>query len=149
MKPALLDVNLLIALAWPSHVHHATAQTWFRVESRYGWVTCPLTQSGFVRVSSNPGLVSGAVTPQEALQHLRLITAHPRHQFWPADIELLDPAVPVGYLVGHRQVTDAYLLGLAVRNQGRLVTLDSGVASLIGRDSRLQEHLTIIRPTSV
>jgi toxin-antitoxin system PIN domain toxin len=75
----LLDVNLLVALAWPNHVHHAAALGWFRRNQATGWATCPLTQSGFVRVSSNSAMVSDARSPQEAIQLLRRIVALPHH----------------------------------------------------------------------
>ncbi len=129
MKVGLLDVNMLIALAWPSHVHHREAQDWFRRHARAGWATCPLTQCGFVRISSNPRIIPEAVPPPQALALLREVVAHPHHRFWPDDIGLSE--APTELLMGHRQVTDAYLLGLALRNHGRLVTLDAGVASLL------------------
>jgi predicted nucleic acid-binding protein len=77
----LLDLNVLIALAWPSHVHHAVAQTWFGRNRRQGWATYPMTQTGFLRISSNPKFIDGAVTPGEArsfcagLQHLKIMNS--------------------------------------------------------------------------
>ncbi|MES1242044.1 MAG: TA system VapC family ribonuclease toxin [Acidobacteriota bacterium] len=131
---ALLDVNLLVALAWPNHVHHASALTWFRRNQAAGWATCPLTQSGFVRVSSNPACVSEAKSPQEAIQLLRRIVALPHHVFWGDDIsfassEFLDSV----HLVGYRQVTDAHLLALAQNRGGRLATLDGRIRGLVPR----------------
>lgn len=78
---ALLDVNLLVALAWPKHVHHVPALRWFRAHRDDGWATCPLTQTGFVRVSSNRSALPDAKSPQEALQLLRRIVALPGHVF--------------------------------------------------------------------
>lgn len=139
MTVALPDVNVLVALAWPSHVHHRQARAWFRQEAEQGWATCPLTQAGFVRVSSNPRAIPEAVTPGQALGLLRQMVAHPRHVFWPDGIPLLDAAVPTTYWVGHRQVTDAYLVGLAWSQHGRLVTFDHGLEALLpARDPRRQ-----------
>jgi toxin-antitoxin system PIN domain toxin len=89
---SLLDVNLLIALAWPNHVHHRTAMTWFQRHQEDGWATCPVTQSGFVRVSSNPQAVSDARSPAEAVLLLRRIVALPHHEFWQDDVALAAPS---------------------------------------------------------
>ena len=130
MKPGLLDVNVLIALAWPSHLHHRAAQAWFARHAARGWATCPLTQCAFVRISSNPRIVAEAVTPKEALALLERITALKHHVFWADDRPVFEAGDGL-LLVGHRQVTDAYLLGLARRRGGRLVTLDRGVGALL------------------
>ncbi len=131
MSAALLDVNLLIALAWPTHVHHQHAHEWFAANHARGWATCPMTQNAFVRISANPKIITKAVEPRQAMGLLGQIVALPHHQFWPDDLPFLDPVVPTEQLVGHRQVTDAYLLGLARHHQGRLVTLDRGLAALL------------------
>lgn len=114
MKTSLLDVNMLIALAWPSHVHHRQAHAWFSQNAARGWATCPLTQCAFVRISSNPKIIPEAVTPREALALLSQMTGMKTHTFWKDEIGILDKHVPSGLLVGHRQITDAYLLGLAI-----------------------------------
>jgi len=90
-----------------------------------------LTQCAFVRISSNPRIIPEAVTPKEALALLSEVVKHATHAFWADDIGILDDHVPSGLLVGHRQVTDAYLLGLAIRHGGRLITLDAGVSALL------------------
>lgn len=141
----LLDVNLLIALAWPSHVHHALVQAWFRRNKRNGWSTCPITQTGFVRISSNPKFIDGAVTPGEAIGLLNRVTRAKEHTFWPDDLNLtVTQALPVSHLLGHRQVTDAYLLGLAIQHDGKLATLDQGVAALMPDAKIRQKHLVVI-----
>src|SRR5688500_18224316 len=110
MGAALLDINELIALAWPNHEHHARAHEWFASAASNGWATCPLTQCGFVRISSNPKIIPHAVKPQVAVELLTGMTAHPRHTFWPDDISLRDSGQQFWQkLSGHRQVTDAYL----------------------------------------
>ena len=132
MKPYLLDINLLIALAWPSHVHYYIAQKWFARKRHAGFRTCPLTQIGFVRISSNPKFTPDAVSPREALTLLERVTALPEHKFWPADLALSDAVAKLEPIVGHRQITDAYLLALARSRRGILATLDRGVLALAG-----------------
>ncbi|MBI4559878.1 MAG: hypothetical protein HY706_19995 [Candidatus Hydrogenedentes bacterium] len=137
---------MLVALAWPTHVHHRDAHAWFTVNHSAGWATCPLTQCGFIRVSSNPKIIPEAVTPIEALALLKEMVSLKHHVFWPVDIPFHCAPVPTNLLVSHRQVTDAYLLGLAIRHQGRLVTLDGGVASLLpagGPHVKALEILTV------
>jgi toxin-antitoxin system PIN domain toxin len=132
VKPYLLDVNVLIALAWPSHVHHALSQSWFAKKRKFGFRTCPLTQIGFVRLSSNPKFTPDAVSPREAVTMLESITALPDHKFWPADLGLPDTIAKLETIVGHRQITDAYLLTLAGSRKGILATLDRGTLALTG-----------------
>jgi uncharacterized protein len=120
----LLDINLLIALLWARHEHHRMARRWFGGVGRFA--TCPLTQLGFVRISSNPA-IGYALEVRVAREVLRDLTAHPRHTFWADDISVLDRAVPG--VVAASQLTDAYLLGLAVHRRGRLATLDQGIAT--------------------
>lgn len=130
MSATLLDINVLVALAWPSHIHHERAHAWFRRSAR-SWATCPGTQSGFVRVSSHDRVLRDARSPTEAILLLRQITALPGHEFWIDDVSLAtaDVVAPTS-IVGHRQVSDAHLLTLAVRRKGRLATFDRGIATL-------------------
>ena len=123
MKPALLDTNVLLALAWPNHQHHATAHRWFRAEARHGWASCGLTQLGFVRLSSNPAYTPSAVPPQQAAALLRELLAHKQHRFWPSPEA--SKAGIYRQTLGHQQVNDAYLVEVARRQRGRLVTLDA------------------------
>lgn len=128
---ALLDVNLLVALAWPNHVHHRAAASWFRSHHEAGWATCPLTESSFVRVSSNRRVIPTARPVSEAIEVLQALRSQPGHQFWKDDVSLATSTeIDVSNLKGYRQVTDAHLLTLAVRRQGRLATFDRGVAHL-------------------
>lgn len=144
----LLDLNLLIALAWPSHVHHPQAHVWFADRVPSGWATCPFTQCGFVRLSSNPRIISDAVPPQQALALLEEIVAHPHHVFWPDAVPLVGTEfISTQLLVGHRQVTDAYLLGLAIHHGGKLATLDQGIAHLLPSDSPHKASLEIVSVT--
>lgn len=131
MKGFLLDVNALISLFWASHEHHGATQRWFAAASAKGWATCSLTQIGFVRIVCNPTFSKDAVRPAQALAVLEANLQHPRHQGWEDSWGAADLMRPfVDRLVGHRQITDAYLLGLALRQEGRLATLDSGIEAL-------------------
>jgi uncharacterized protein len=129
---ALLDVNALVALAWDSHVQHATIRQWFTRHSASGWATCPVTESGFVRVSSNPKVLPAAIGVEAARGVLSALRAIDGHRFLADDVSLTDVDVPK--IAGHRQVTDAHLLTLARRRQVRLVTFDAGVLALGGED---------------
>ena len=141
----LLDVNLLVALAWPNHIHHATALGWFRRNQSAGWATCPLTESGFVRVSSNSSVVPETRSPREAIHLLRRIVALPHHVFWQDDVSMASSEfmeeVP---LAGYRQVTDSHLLALAQQRGGRLATLDGGVRNLVPRGRDAAEILCFV-----
>jgi uncharacterized protein len=133
---ALLDVNALVALAWDSHVHHARMRSWFADHSSRGWATCPLTESGFVRVSSNPKALPVSIGIDAARAVLSALRALDGHQFLTDDVSLSDSDVPP--ITGYRQVTDAHLLILARRREMRLVSFDGGVQALSGgRDVEL------------
>ena len=123
MKVGLLDTNVLLALAWPNHQHHAQAHAWFGKHSKKGWATCAFTQLGFVRLSSNPAYTSNAVSPQEAATLLKQWTRLKGHRFW-ASSAADEPAIYARAL-GHQQVNDAWLVEVARRNSGWLVTLDT------------------------
>lgn len=125
---ALLDVNALVALAWDSHVHHAAARGWFAANRAAGWATCPVTESGFVRASSNPNVLPSFIAVEAARGVLSALRGVGEHRFLANDVSLTDRDVPA--LVGHRQVTDALLLTLARRHDTRLVTFDRGIAEL-------------------
>ncbi len=136
MTAFLLDSNVLIALAWPAHEAHARVQQWFARNSKQGWATCPMTQVAFVRILSNPSFSPHAVTPQEALNVLGANLQHTGHQFWRDEISVLEALKRFeGRIVGHLQVTDAYLLGLALHKNGRLATLDKSVGALLPEGS--------------
>jgi toxin-antitoxin system PIN domain toxin len=131
----LLDVNALVALAWDSHIHHAPARTWFAANAANGWATCPLTESGFVRVSSNPTVLPSALGVEEARRVLALLRVIGSHRFLADDVSMTDDDLPP--LVGHRQVSDARLLTLARRNGMRIITFDGGIRALGGPDIEL------------
>ena len=128
-RVALPDVNVLVALLWEAHLHHAAARRWFASIDEFA--TCSTTQTGFVRVSANPAVFRDAITVREAVAALAVVTARPTHRFLTDDVGFVDYAgVPHDRLVGYRQVTDAHLVGLARRHGAVVVTFDSGLASL-------------------
>ncbi|MDP4014023.1 MAG: TA system VapC family ribonuclease toxin [Candidatus Nanopelagicales bacterium] len=131
---ALLDVNVLVALAWPNHVHHESASQWFLDHRTRGWATAPLTEAGFVRVSSNRRVIPEARSPKEAIDLLGALRDQPGHHFWSDDVSLADcPEIAPELITGFRQVTDAHLLALAMRRSGCLVTFDNGLKDLGSR----------------
>ena len=126
----LLDANLLIALTHAAHVHHTEAHAWFIERPDRAWATCTLTQLAFVRLTSNPQVVGETITPAQAMQALAAMAARPQHAYWAdAPEPLAMAALNSAALVGHRQVTDAYLLGLAAHKGQCLATLDRGLVS--------------------
>jgi toxin-antitoxin system PIN domain toxin len=125
----LLDVNVLLALSWPSHLHHLEAHRWFHAHRKAGFATCPLTQLGFLRISSNPKFTKEPVTPHAAMELLARITAIPEHVFWPEPLSCQEAFEGAGLIIGHKQLTDLYLLGLARENHGILATFDSNIPS--------------------
>jgi len=145
MTAFLLDVNVLIALMWPTHQSHSQVEEWFSRHARQGWATCPFTQAAFVRLVSNPAFSRDAVTPQEAIALLSANLKLRYHRFWGDEISLAEAVEGFrGRLVGHRQVSDAYLLGLAIYKRGKLVTLDRSVAALLPEGSPHSQRVEII-----
>lgn len=145
MTVHLLDINVLIALAWPQHVHHGEAHAWFNKVGREAWSTCPITQLGFIRISSNAKIIRDAVSPRDALGVLEQIIALPGHRFWPDEVAPTQAATLSSLaLVGHRQVTDAYLLSLARHHKGKLATFDGGVSELIPLIKDRRRYVVVI-----
>ena len=124
---ALLDVNLLIALLDSGHVMHHTAMSWLQREIGNGWASCPITQNGVIRIMSQPAYPN-TKTPAQVAGRLAEACTSPDHAFWPEDISVLsDGVLDWSRILGCRQVTDAYLLALAVRHKGRFVSFDQGI----------------------
>jgi len=141
----LLDVNVLIAAIWPTHESHSTVQRWLGRHVRDGWATCPLTQAAFVRIVSNPDFSPHALTPRDALALLEANLHHAEHHFWEDEISLLAAVEPLAArLIGHQQVSDAYLLGLAIHKKGKLATLDKGVLALLPAGSAHRDSVVLI-----
>ncbi len=128
MKPALLDVNVLIALIDPAHEFHAPAHAWFRRNRRSGWATCPITQNGCVRIMSKPGYPFPGLTADRVRGILAELTGVAGHVFWPDSLSILDQTRFRLAGAGPKGLTDIYLLGLAVARGARLATFDRHIA---------------------
>lgn len=143
---ALLDVNVLVALFDPDHVHHDAAHTWFASSRDTGWATCAITENGFVRVVSNPRYPGGRTTAADAAGLLRQLCGSAEHRFWPASVSIRDEErFDYRRLGGHRRVTDLWLLALAVAQGGCLATFDRGIPLAAVAGAR-PEHLRLLGP---
>ena len=140
---ALLDINVIIALLDSGHVMHRAAQDWMGRELEHGWATCPLTENGVVRIMAQPAYPNRQPAGRVA-ERLAEACRHGSHQFWPEQISLLqDGLIRWERLLGHRQITDAYLLALAVTQGGRFVTFDQRISvDLVAEAS--PAHLAVI-----
>jgi toxin-antitoxin system PIN domain toxin len=142
--PALLDVNVLVALFDPDHIHHDPAHDWFADSREHGWATCPLTENGLVRILSNPRYSPVAESPARMIGRLRKFCSSSDHLFWPEDLSLGDTRRFVGgAAISHQQITDVYLLGLAKRHGGRLATFDRTIPTHAVADGRKNDLLVI------
>ena len=124
MVTRLLDANLPITLFDADHVHHPIGREWFiALEGRFA--TCPIVEGALTRwIVRIEGRTGTASAPGE----LRKLAANARHQFWPDDLPYAE--VDWNGVLGHGQVTDAYLVALTRKHDGRLATLDRGLAAL-------------------
>ena len=126
-RVALLDVNVLVALFDPDHIHHDLAHDWFADQSSVGWATCPLTENGLIRVLSSPRFRTG-LTISDIAARLRKLKSSGRHRFWGDDVSLTDERLFRSRSIrGHGQITDVYLAGLAQAKGGHLATLDRSI----------------------
>jgi toxin-antitoxin system PIN domain toxin len=143
MPRALLDVNVLIALLDEGHLLHHIATRWLERELAQGWATCPITENGVVRIMAQPAYPN----PQPAAlvaERLAEACRHPSHAFWPAPISLLQQGlIDWKRLLGPRQITDAYLLALAVNQGGRFATFDQRIGLQVVPSARAG-HLCVI-----
>ena len=146
MAQHLLDVNALIALGWSAHHHHDTMVAWFNRQAQAGWATCAFTQAGFVRVLSQPAVSGTASTVVELTRSLERNLAHPQHRLLALDFDFAEVLARCsGGVVGHRQVSDAYLLTAAMRAGMKLLTFDSGVGSLLASGAERAAHIELLR----
>ena len=140
---ALLDVNVLIALLDAGHVRHASATEWLSMHLEQGWASCPLTQNGCTRILSQTAYPNRAPAAEVAAR-LAEATQHPAHHFWPDAVSLLSPGLMAwNNLLTGRHITDAYLLTLAVNNQGVFVTLDQGIPLATVQGAQIK-HLVVL-----
>jgi uncharacterized protein len=141
----LLDVNVLVALGWRGHSHHSLVTSWFARHCAQGWATSPFTQSAFVRIVSNPAFSAHAVPPTEAMTVLATNLSGSGHQFWADDLPLEKALSRFGdRIVGHQQITGAYLLGLAIHRKGKLATLDRSILDLLPQGSPHRASVALI-----
>lgn len=125
MSEALLDVNVLIALLDPRHVHHEQAHGWFAASQALGWATCPLTQNAVLRILGQPRYPNSPGPPAVVARLMQELIRHPQHRFWPDAISLVNhPGIRESRLLEAGHLTDAYLLALAVHHGGTLVSFD-------------------------
>ena len=140
---ALLDVNVLIALLDSDHASHDTAMSWFAKHAREGWASCPITQNGCVRIMSNPSYPN-PLPVQAVMKRLADACQQDVHEFWSDEVSLLDPDIFDSTRIhGLRQLTDIYLLALAVQHQGRFVTFDTGMVLAAVRNATLHNLLVL------
>lgn len=141
----LLDVNVLVALAWPNHVHHRLARSWFQKNRSRGWATCSITENSFVRISSNPKVVDEARTPPETVHLLRRLIELESHRFLEDDVSIAGAeAGEIERIRGHRQVMDAHLIRLARRHGCRLATFDRRIVGLLPAGTDPEVHVVLL-----
>ena len=137
----LLDINVLIALIDPAHVAHEAAHRWFETRGQNAWATCPLTENGVIRIVGHPRYPNSPGAPAEVARIMHRLRQLPGHCFWPDDISLLDPAaVDVERVRTAAQVTDTYLLALAVAHDGMLATFDRRLSDAAVRRGKTALH---------
>ncbi len=146
MSVGLLDVNALIALLWEEHPFHKRCADWFAGAANTGWATCPMTESGCVRILSTPAFTANPPSVASALRLVQTATeSNKNHHFWSDDLPLSALRARWGSGLGHKQITDAYLLALAIHHKGSLVTFDSRMIALAGEGNMEQKALVILR----
>ena len=140
---ALLDVNVLVALFYENHTFNAAAETWLAGNIHHGWASCPLTQNGCVRILSQPAYPN-ALSVTDAVMRLRAAISGPHHQFLPDSVSLLDDAVVDCRRVAlPRQLSDVYLLALAVEHGCRLATFDRSILTAAVRRAERRSLVVI------
>jgi toxin-antitoxin system PIN domain toxin len=137
----LPDVNVLVALMDENHAHHAIAERWFDGLLGKSWAMCPLTGSAFMRLMTHPRI--GALRVEQAVEQLKSLAERPGYRFWPISDDWVTLCGPfMGRIFGHQQIADAYLLGLAVREGGVLVTMDKGLQFLA--EARYRAYVLVL-----
>jgi toxin-antitoxin system PIN domain toxin len=142
-RVALLDVNVLVALFDPDHVHHEPAHRWFGKHRTQGWATCPITENEVVRILSTPAYADPPETPANVIVRLQQFCVSGNHEFWSADFTIRDLRSVEGHALANKQITDVYLLALARHRNGRLATFDRSIP-LDGVDGATSRNLEII-----
>lgn len=139
----LLDVNVLVALTEPAHRHHREAHAWFSQSGKESWGICPLTEAGFIRVTTNPAYRPSPRPLGQAVAILQSLKGYPGYRYWQIRDSWVDLTAPLtARILGHQQVTDAYLLGLAIQEDGVLVSFDKALRFLAGET--YSRHLLVL-----
>jgi uncharacterized protein len=139
----LVDVNLLFAIHQPAHPDFAPATRWFMGTGKRSFATCPITQAGLLRLLTQGVADAQVFSFQEAREALAHLMRLPGHSYWQDQPDFLTATAKFySRLQGHRQITDAYLLGLAIHYRGKLATLDRGILQLAGSD--FADHVELI-----
>lgn len=142
---SMLDVNVVIALLDADHAFHERAYAWWATHANAGWASCPITENGVVRVMSNPAYSAATrFAPATLISRLRTFVRETDHEFWADDVSVRDEtAILAERIHGSRQLTELYLLALAVRHQGRLATFDQSIpaSAVPGAKAR---HLSMV-----
>lgn len=145
-RVALLDVNVLVALFFPDHVHHDLAHDWFADHRAQGWATCPLTENGLIRVACQQPSGDAILRPADVVDHLKRFCEDTHHRAWTDTVSLTDAALfAPQFIRGHRQLTDVYLLGLATKMGGKLATFDRTIPIKAVRGAT-PDSLRVIEP---
>jgi uncharacterized protein len=142
---ALLDVNVLIALVWPHHLHHSRAHAWLGSHPG-GFLTTPITESALIRLSLNRTVTGTDVSPGEVLALVAAIRRHPQHRFLPDDSSLAAPHISISRLATARQTTDLHLVNLCALHGIVLITLDRGITEMLEPVDR--RHVAVLEPAS-
>ena len=134
-KKYLLDVNVLVALTSDEHEHYQEAHRWFDPLTGDQWAVCPLTETGYIRLAANPATRVGPGSIERAAEVLAEIANLPGYRYWPITQSWAELTAPfANRILGHQQVTDAYLLALAIKEEGILVTFDRGIKYMAGAE---------------
>ena len=142
---ALLDVNVLVALAWPHHLHHSRAHAWLGSQSAE-FLTTPITESALIRLSLNRTVTGTDVTPGEVLALVAAVRRHPQHRFLPDDSSLAAPHISLSRLATARQTTDLHLVNLCALHGVVLITLDRGIIEMLEPVDR--RHVAVLESAS-
>jgi uncharacterized protein len=138
----LLDINVLIALIDPAHVGHDAAHRWFEERGHKAWATCPLTENGVIRIVGHPKYPDAPGPPSAVAAIVAELRTLPGHIFWPDNISLVGAKhIDAAQMLTSGQVTDSYLLALAVVHEGQLATFDRRLSTKAVNGGKAALHL--------